>query len=444
MLRDGQPGDGPVVYWMSRDQRSGDNWAVHAGVQLARQHQRPLVVIFCLMPEFLGATWRQYDFMLRGLRELEPELGKKRIGFVVRTGFPGEELPRFIHQTDPLTLLTDFSPLRIHRRWQQEIVDNVSVPVVEVDAHNIVPCWIASPKQEYAARTFRPKVHRALDDFLQPFPRLVRLPEELHYDCPPVDWDDLQETVRANRAVSPVTWCKPGETAARRALKRFITSKLSSYNSRRNDPTLDGQSHLSPYLHFGQLSAQRVALNVLDDAGSVEHIESFLEELIVRRELSDNYCYYNRQYDEFAGFPEWARKTLDKHRDDFRTYVYPISDLEDGITHDPLWNAAQQEMVTTGKMHGFMRMYWAKKILEWSPSPEEAQYVAIYLNDKYSLDGRDPNGYTGIAWSIGGVHDRPWSERDIFGTVRYMSYTGCKRKFDVDRYISQVSDLWEQ
>jgi deoxyribodipyrimidine photo-lyase len=219
----------------------------------------------------------------------------------------------------------------------------------------------------------------------------------------------------------------------------------------RNNPTRDAQSNLSPYLHFGQISAQRVALEVLKylslppfaregTEGGISHA-AFLEELIIRRELSDNFCFYNRDYDNFEGFPDWAKKTLNKHRKDRRDYIYTVKQFEHAKTHDDLWNAAQMEMAKRGKMHGYMRMYWAKKILEWTESPEKAMEVAIYLNDQYELDGRDPNGYAGIAWSIGGVHDRAWNERPIFGKIRYMSYNGCKAKFDIKQYINLVQSI---
>ncbi len=169
--------------------------------------------------------------------------------------------------------------------------------------------------------------------------------------------------------------------------------------------------------------------------------DAFLEELIIRRELSDNFCFYNPRYDSFDGFPEWARKTLNEHRKDRRPYLYSLEQFETAQTHDKLWNAAQTEMVKRGKMHGYMRMYWAKKILEWTPSPEVAMEVAIHLNNRYELDGRDPNGYAGIAWSIGGVHDRAWNERNIFGKIRYMSYNGCKSKFNIEGYVEHVKSL---
>jgi deoxyribodipyrimidine photo-lyase len=216
---------------------------------------------------------------------------------------------------------------------------------------------------------------------------------------------------------------------------------LSRYGAQRNDPTLDAQSHLSPYIHFGQLSAQRIALEVFKADAGEEVKDTFLEELIVRRELSDNFCYYNLDYDNTNGFPAWARKTLDEHRKDPRDYLYSRDQFEQAETHDDLWNAAQREMAKRGKMHGYMRMYWAKKILEWTPSPEIALETAIYLNDRYAIDGRDPNGYAGIAWSIGGVHDRAWNERMVFGKVRYMSYNGCKSKFNIKRYIERINAL---
>jgi deoxyribodipyrimidine photo-lyase len=206
----------------------------------------------------------------------------------------------------------------------------------------------------------------------------------------------------------------------------------------RNDPTQNGQSQLSPYLHFGQLSAQRVALEVVGRNAPPAAEEAFLEELIVRRELADNFCFYNASYDSFKGFPRWAQVTLHDHRKDPRAYSYTLKELENARTHDDLWNAAQTEMIVKGKMHGYLRMYWAKKILEWAENPEQALRTALYLNDKYELDGRDPNGYAGIAWSIGGVHDRPWKERGIFGKIRYMSYQGMNSKFNITGYIKKV------
>jgi deoxyribodipyrimidine photo-lyase len=228
-----------------------------------------------------------------------------------------------------------------------------------------------------------------------------------------------------------------GEKAARKMLQEFLQAKLAAYPDKRNDPNEDAQSNLSPYLHFGQIAAQRAALEVEESSAPRLARAAFLEELVVRRELSDNFCFYNPHYDRVAGFPQWAQSTLAAHRRDPRPYLYSRDELERAETHDDLWNAAQLEMVQRGKMHGYLRMYWAKKILEWTESPEQALDIAIYLNDKYELDGRDPNGYTGIAWSIGGVHDRAWGERPVFGKIRYMSYGGSKGKFDVRAYVQK-------
>jgi deoxyribodipyrimidine photo-lyase len=253
-----------------------------------------------------------------------------------------------------------------------------------------------------------------------------------------IDWESVYNSLKVDDKVKPVNWLKPGEGAAHKALKKFIDSKLDIYDDLRNDPNADALSNLSPYLHFGQISAQRVAL-IVSSLANHPSAESFLEELIVRRELSDNFCYRTPDYDSFKGFPDWAKKTLNEHRKDEREFVYSLKEFERAETHEDLWNAAQKEMVNRGKMHGYMRMYWAKKILEWSSSPEEALKIAIHLNDKYELDGRDPNGYTGCAWAIGGLHDRAWAERPVYGKIRYMNRNGAKRKFDIDKYISTHS-----
>ncbi len=254
------------------------------------------------------------------------------------------------------------------------------------------------------------------------------------------DFDDILRILKVDGSVLPTESFEPGSTGGFKALQQFLEHKLRSYDRFRNDPTIDGTSNLSPYLHFGQIAPQRVALEVGKLSGLyTDAVSSFLEELIVRRELADNFCLYNEEYDSMKAFPRWARETLEKHLDDKRTHIYELCDLENAQTHDELWNAAQLQMVKTGKMHGYMRMYWAKKILEWTETPQRALEYSIYLNDKYELDGRDPNGYAGIAWAIGGVHDRPWIERDVFGKIRYMSYEGCKKKFDVKEYVSKYS-----
>lgn len=428
-------GDGPLVYWMSRDQRVHDNWALLYAQRLAHEHNQELVVVFCLVPHFLEATIRQYGFMLKGLEEVEVELEKYNIRFHLLLGDPATEIPTYAQKIKAGAIVTDFDPLHIKKKWRESVARSCACAVHEVDTHNIVPCRIASPKQEFGAYTLRPKIRKVLPEYLVDIPSLKKQEREISHKK--TNWKNAYESLRIDMSVPEVTWCTSGEKAARRVLKHFIHERLHAYNTNRNDPTKDGQSDLSPYLHFGHISAQRVALEIKEHGGGHAHIEAFLEELIVRKELSDNFCHYNPHYDSVTGFPAWAQKTLAEHAKDTREYTYTRAVFEHAHTHDPLWNAAQLQMVTTGKMHGYMRMYWAKKILEWTKSPDEALHIALYLNDKYELDGRDPNGYVGVAWSIGGVHDRAWFDRDIFGKIRYMSYNGCKSKFDVEAYIKK-------
>lgn len=454
-LKPGKSGGGSVVYWMSRDQRVEDNWALLFSRAIAQEANVPVTVVFCLAEEFLGAGRRHYEFMLKGLQELELALFRKRIPFFFLQGDPGQKIPEFVSRCDVGTLVTDFSPLRVKAEWIEKIISDIKIPFFEVDAHNVVPCWEASPKQEYAAHTFRPKLYGLLPEFLEEFPELEPN-SELHDISSRTgvldSFHNTQESgikalllegipgINADPLFEP-GHVEPGEEAARKALKSFLAERLDSYSSLRNDPNRNGASNLSPYLHFGQISAQRVVLGVEKAKCDPESRKAFLDEILLWKEIADNFCYYNPLYDRFESFPGWAKESLNAHRHDMREHIYTLKEFEAGKTHDPLWNASQMELLRTGKMHGYMRMYWAKKILEWSESPEKALEIAIRLNDRYELDGRDPNGYAGIAWSIGGVHDRAWKEREVMGKIRYMSYEGCKRKFDVDAYIAKYSAL---
>jgi deoxyribodipyrimidine photo-lyase len=439
-LKEGSPRYGPVVYWMSRDQRASQNWALLFAQQLALQRKVPLFVIFCLVPKYLGASRQHYEFMLQGLQQVESKLNEKHIAFRVLSGQPEAVIPPFITDHSASALVGDFSPLRTNRAWKSAVAEAVNVPFYEVDGHNVIPCWIASNKLEYAARTIRPKIQRALKEFLIAYPALKKHPCP-DRSAPGMEWEKLREQISGASEGMLLSAPPAGENAARSTLRRFLKNRIQDYDRGRNDPTKSVQSDLSPYLHFGQISAQQVAIEVYNSRAPRKTRDRFLEELIVRRELSDNFCLHNHSYDSFDGFPRWAKETLNRHRNDPRPFLYSLDQFEKAATHDPLWNAAQKEMLLTGKMHGYMRMYWAKKILEWSESPESAIETAIQLNDRYELDGRDPNGYAGIAWSIGGVHDRPWFERPVFGTIRYMSYNGCKSKFDVDAYIERIQSL---
>lgn len=411
---------GIVVYWMNRDQRIDDNWALLEAQYWANEYHVPLVIVFTLMPT-LGesidkAHHRIDDWMKQGLNLVQQHSERLNIPFVILQGSPEQILPKFLQEVKAGLLVTDFSPLRMMRKSRDTLAMQLRIPMIEVDAHNVCPAFFITDKLEWGAYTLRPKIHRALSTYLVPFPSLKKQTLAWTYLGKPFNL-----TSSKNNSFMP-----PND-----ALKEFIANRLVKYE-KRNDPNEQATSRLSAYLHFGQLSAQRIALEV---RASGLPSESFLEELIVRKELADNFCLFQPHYDTFEGFPAWAQKTLNAHRNDQREFIYDYPTFAEGKTHDDAWNAAQLQMVKTGYMHGYMRMYWAKKILEWTASPEDALTIANRLNDTYELDGRDPNGYVGTAWAIGGVHDRPWANRPIFGMIRFMNAQGLKRKFDIGQYI---------
>lgn len=429
---------GPVVYWMNRDQRAHDNWALLFAQEKAIEYKVPLLVVFNLDPYFLGGGIRQFDFKIKGLQEVEKHLHALSIPFIVTTEDAPHGIVDFCAKHKAGLLVTDFFPLRKPRAWIDGVRKAITIPLYGVDAHNIVPAWVVSPKQEFAAYTFRPKFHKKVDEFLTDFPRLKKHPYIHSLKIKENNWKKLSH-VPFNTHIPAVEWIAPGYGHGMKTLKSFINNRLHGYATKRNDPNAGALSDLSPYFHYGHIAPQRAVYEVLHAHAPKEDKDTFIEEAAVRRELSDNFCFYNPQYDSVEGFPAWAKESLNAHRKDAREYVYTLKQFENAETHDDLWNAAQQEMLQTGKMHGYMRMYWAKKILEWTKSPEDAMKIALHLNDTYELDGRDPNGYVGVAWSIGGVHDRAWFERDVFGKIRYMNKNGCKKKFDVEAYVNKWS-----
>ncbi|WP_027367426.1 deoxyribodipyrimidine photo-lyase [Desulfocurvibacter africanus] len=434
-------GPGPVLYWMHREHRVNDNWGLLRARELAVDRGVPLAVAYGLAPDYLEAGLRQYAFLLAGLREVEHGLEAIGIPFFLLLGDPAEVIPDLARYLAVGAIITDFDPLRIKRGWLKRIAAEVQTAVEEVDSRNIVPCRAVSEKKEWAARTFRPKIHRLLPEFLTAIPTLKPQTVPWNLDWPANDWSQAMDSLKVNSDVGRLSGPRSGELAAGALLAEFTTERLSGYAVGRNDPNGGTTSRLSAHLHFGMLSAQRVALVVIQADAPQEDKDAFLEQLVVRRELAENFCLHEPAYDSAESFPDWARRTLDAHQGDPRPYLYSRDELEQACTHDPLWNAAQREMLATGYMHGYLRMYWAKKILEWSKSPEEAMAVAVRLNDRWELDGRDPNGYAGLAWAIGGVHDRPWPERSVFGTVRSMSFRGARSKFDVQAYIQAFAVL---
>ncbi len=431
-----------VLYWMQQSQRARCNHALEYAIRRANGLKLPLVVLFAITQRFPEANARHYAFMLEGLAETEAALRRRGIRLVIRVESPVTAATKLSKQA--ALLVTDRGYLRVQKRWRRRVAESVPCRMEQVEADVVVPVEVASGKEEYAARTIRPKIHRHLPRFLKGLEETkvergsLRLPVEgeMGRGTPP-----SLEKLRVGRGVGPVSALKGGASEAERLLGKFVSDKLGEFSQRRNDPSGDFVSHMSPYLHFGQISPLWIALNVIGWRGVRDaEKEAYLEELIVRRELSMNFCEYNPKYDSFEAVPEWARKTLRKHEKDGREYSYGVGELEGGKTHDPYWNAAQKEMVLTGKMQGYMRMYWGKKILEWLAEPGEAFGIALHLNNKYELDGRDPNSFAGVAWCFG-KHDRPWADRRVFGTVRYMSASGLERKFDIGAYVRKAESL---
>jgi deoxyribodipyrimidine photo-lyase len=441
--RDGTPeaGGACVVYWMQRAQRGIDNPALDVAIAAANELQRPVAVFFGLHPKYPNANLRHYAFLVEGLEETRRKIEGRGAAFVLRS-CPDHDLPRFCAEVKPCLVVGDENPMREPEGWRLSVARSLSVPFWTVDADVVVPSRLF-PKEEYAARTIRPKLQKLLPVFLHRPDNLkarYRFNERNQPCGRKITPSRLLDKLPLDRSAEPAPQFKGGTAEGMRLLRRFINERLANYETARNQPQIAGTSELSAYLHFGHLGPLTIALAVRDANAPETAKAAFLEELIVRRELAINYVARNPQYDRLAGSPEWGRKTLAEHAADPRPYYYTEAQLEAAETHDPLWNAAQLEMVVTGRMHGYLRMYWAKKILEWTEAPEEAFEIAVRLNDRYELDGRDPNGYAGVAWAIGGKHDRPWGpQRPVFGLIRYMSSEGCARKFDVRAYIERVN-----
>jgi deoxyribodipyrimidine photo-lyase len=428
-----------VLYWMQAAQRAEYNHALEFAIQQANELHLPVFVLFGLTDNYPEANLRHYVFMLEGLRQTQTQLENRGIKFLIRLGSPDSAVIKFAKQT--AMVITDDGYLRIQRKWRSTAAQNIDCPLYEVTTNLIVPVRQASFKEEFSAGTFRPRITAKLGCYLKKLNPLKPKTNSSLLDFDSFDIKDINKALaklKIDRTVKPTGTFTGGTNYAKKLLSNFIEKKLDRFADDRNDPNSDCVSHLSPYLHFGQISPLYAALAVMKVKSPGK--EAFLEELIVRRELSHNFVWFNQNYDSFDALPHWAKNTLNFHRRDKRQYIYQLDDLERAKTHDLYWNAAQKEMVLTGKMHGYMRMYWGKKIIEWSKNPQEAFRVALYLNNKYELDGRDPNGFTGVAWCFG-KHDRAWSERPIFGKIRYMNAAGLKRKFDIDGYVDKINML---
>jgi deoxyribodipyrimidine photo-lyase len=424
---------------MQAAQRARYNHALEHAIDRANELGKPVVAAFGLTADFPQANARHYHFMLEGLQGTQRDCHDRGVRMVVRAQSPVACIPDLAQ--DACLVVVDAGHLKIQRQWRAEVAQAVGCGLVEVETNLIVPVEEASDKENFSAGTLRPRIHRKLDAYMVELKPRTVCKDSLGLRLDGLDLSDIDRLIvdlKVDHSVGRVDGFHGGADEAQRRLDDFLANRLDAYPAERNDPNLDAQSHLSPYLHFGQISPLHVAMQTKRKRGRGK--EAFLEELIVRRELSHNFVHYNPRYDSFDCLPPWVMRTLDFHGRDKREHVYALEQFEAAQTHDPYWNAAQREMTLTGKMHGYMRMYWGKKILEWARTPREAYRIALYLNDRYELDGRDPNGYAGVAWCFG-KHDRAWADRPVYGKVRYMNAAGLRRKFDPDAYVKRIERL---
>jgi deoxyribodipyrimidine photo-lyase len=431
-----------VLYWMQQSQRAELNHALEYAVREANGAGLGVVVAFGLTDDYPEANLRHYTFMVEGLKGTAQSLEKRGIRMVVRKGAPPDvalELGR-----EAGLIVCDRGYLRHQGAWCAEVAAKAACRVVQVESDVLVPVEEASPKAEIGARTLRPRIHRLLPGYLKGLSATRVRKSTLGLDLKGLDLEEpavILKSLKLDRSVGPVSpHFKGGTTEAKRRFAAFLKNRMARYNGHRNQPQTDDVSRMSPYLHFGQISPLYLVLRVLKSKAPQPAKKAFLEELVVRRELACNFVHHTADYDAYACIPDWAKDSLAEHCCDRRPHLYSAGQLERAETHDPYWNAAMREMVSTGFMHSHMRMYWGKKILEWSRTPQEGFALTLALNNKYFLDGRDPNSFAGVAW-IYGAHDRAWPRRAVYGKVRCMMASGLERKCDIKAYVSKVDAL---
>jgi deoxyribodipyrimidine photo-lyase len=430
-----------VVYWLQHAQRALDNPALEVAIEAGNALGLPVVAYFSVIPNYPNANLRHYHFLHQGLHDLAEGLAERGVGFIVRRPTDGHTLEEFLEEVSAAMVIGDENVCREPERWRRVLAAKLRIPFLTVDADVVVPSAIFG-KSFVLLHHFRPHLHRELPRFLVPLkPVPVAFPwkPKTKPSSYPLTHDITSGFDKLDRSVGPVVTFTGGTKAALKRLKEFTQTQLATYDEQRNHPETNGTSQMSPYLHYGHISPLTISLAVraAEEQGKVTKAtaDKYLDELIGWRELSVLFVRHNPNYDNWECAEPWARKSLLEHAGDPRPWTYTLSQLEHSQTHDELWNASQTQMVQTGWMHNYMRMYWAKKILEWSPNPAIAFEWAVTLNDRYELDGRDPNGYAGIAWAMVGKHDRPWFDRPVFGLIRYMSGESTGKKFDSRRYI---------
>lgn len=456
-----------VLYWMSTALRVRENPSLEHAAYLSNRHQVPLRVMHVLdstAPDEEPLPERHALFQLQSVRDIAKSLADRRIPFTVHHA--GDDLVSVLASLadGAAAIIADADYLRRGRAVRHALAKKISVPLYVVEANVVVPVETASEKAEYAARTIRPRITRPMKDYLirTPTVELKHQPKKISEKDNVKEGDLPRVTVKTDKQIESVLkdWegldreatrvkrFEGGEEAAQKTLKEFLKSRLPRYENGRNEPSLQLQSDLSPYLRMGSISPIDVVLsvdNATNDGSKFSGSrDSFIEELVIRRELSVNACWFNDRYDEYQHVvPNFAQKTLEEHKNDKREYIYSYEEFEAAVTHDEFWNAAQLEMIVRGKMHGYMRMYWAKQIIGWTADPVDAMRIAQRLNNRWELDAVDPNSYVGVNWCFG-LHDHGWTERPVWGKVRYMNENGLKRKFDMDAYLSMVQSLIDE
>jgi deoxyribodipyrimidine photo-lyase len=445
--RGGPPRKGArcVVYWMQQSMRIVDNPALDVAIEAGNLLGLPMVVFFSVIPNYPNANLRHYHFMVQGLRDVAEDAAERGVGFVLRR-HPDNSLEAFLEEVEAALLIGDENPCREPERWRRVLAKRLRLPYWTVDADVVVPSRVFN-RSFVLLHHFRPHLKAELPSYLVAPKKIEPLypwkPRKAPPSYPP-EQDITERFTKLDRTIGPVDSFTGGTHAALKRLGEFVNFELVNYEETRNHPELKGTSRLSPYLHFGNIGPLTIALAVekavKQGKAPASARDRFLDQLIGWRELSVLFVRHEPNYDNWECAAPWAMKTLIEHAGDPRPHRYSLKQLERGETADDLWNAAQRQMVNTGWMHNYMRMYWAKKILEWAPNPATAFDWAVELNDRYELDGRDPNGYAGIAWAIVGWHDRPWFNRPVFGLVRTMMSASTAKKFDATSYIRQQSE----
>ena len=439
-----------VLYWMQMYKRAHDNHALKFAIEQANELDLPLVVYEGLKYYYPWASDRLHTFILEGVAEKRKEFEKLGISYIFylqkNDKSPKQTVKKIAE--DAAIIVTDDFPCFIIPDHNQAIVEKAEIPVYVVDSNGIIP-MSKFEKEEYAARTIRPKIGKILDDYFVPFEeaKIKNKKTGIKVDCPDtkVTAENIEKLVSEcdiDHTVKPSPIYKGGTKNGRKRLKYFLENILDDYDETRNKPEIDGSSRLSSYLHFGFLSSLEIALAVKNSDAPKKSKDAFLEEIIVRRELSYNFTEHNKDYDSLKSLPDWVQKTLREHARDERPEVFTLEELENCKTYDELWNATQREMNITGEVHNYVRMLWGKLVIQWSKNYEEAFAVLEHLNNKYCLDGRNPNSYAGILWCFG-KHDRAWQEREIFGKLRYMTTNSTGSKFDSKKYIEWTKSLEE-